>query len=197
MSFTSGAILYQESLTVAELFAELEDWGAVRDEVVAQNLLQMRTLNASKRICQEVISRLKLLTPDQLDLLIDGTRQEQLHMLWLAVCKRYRFIYDFAVEVVREQFLRLNYQLTYDHYQTFFLEKAAWHPEVERVAESTRAKQRQIIFKMLREVDILTNDHGIIPAFLSPRTIERIGQDDPRYLAIFPISELDIQEQRS
>ena len=35
-------------------------------------------------------------------LLIDGNREEQIGLAWLAICRRYRFIYDFTVDVVRE-----------------------------------------------------------------------------------------------
>jgi predicted NAD-dependent protein-ADP-ribosyltransferase YbiA (DUF1768 family) len=59
MSFTTGALLYRESLLVAERYVQLEEWIAVRDKVVAGNLLQMRTPNASQRVCREVISRLR------------------------------------------------------------------------------------------------------------------------------------------
>ena len=43
MSFTTGALLYRESLVIVELYAQLADWKAVRDQVLAGNLLQMRT----------------------------------------------------------------------------------------------------------------------------------------------------------
>ena len=109
MSFTTATLLYRESLTSAQLYTELGNWDAVRDKVIAENLLQMRTLNASQRIVREVISRLKLLTPLELEILENGAYQEQNYILWLAVCKRYQFIYDFAVEVLREKFLRFDF----------------------------------------------------------------------------------------
>jgi hypothetical protein len=133
MSFTTGTLLSHESIVIADLSHQLGDWDAVRTQVIGDNRLQMRTLNASKRIYREVSSRLRLLTPTQLALLIDGSLQEQNYLLWLAVCKRYRFIYSFAVEVVREKFLRLDKTLTYDDYDLFFNQKAEWHPEVEGV----------------------------------------------------------------
>ena len=194
LSFTSGAILYRESLTVTELFGELGDWEAVRERVIDDNLLQMRTLSASKRIFHEVSSRLKNLTPTELALLRTGAPQEQRHMLWLAICKRYRFIYDFAVEVVREKFIRLDFDLFYDDYDVFFNHKAEWHPEVEGIAESTRKKLRQVLFKMMREVNILTRDDQIVPAILTPREIDVIAADSPSYLLAFPVSPTEIQE---
>lgn len=197
MSFTSGTLLPRESLVVAELFAELAEWDAVRDRIVAENLLQMRTDNASRRITREVTSRLKTLTGDELSLLCEGSRDEQRLLLWLAVCKRYRFIYEFAEEVLREKFLRMDLILIHEEYDIFFNKKAEWHPEVERVAPSTQAKQRQVVFKMLREADLLGNNGRIQPAILTPRLIETIQADDPALFAIYPVSEHDIKAWRN
>ena len=194
MSFTTGALLYPESLTVARLIQETGDWDRVRERVIAGNLLQMRTLNASKRVYREIASRLKRLTAAERALFLDGTRREQIHILWLAVCKRYRFIHDFAVEVVREKFLRLDFDLGYDDYDIFFSNKAEWHPEVAGVAESTRKKQRQFIFKMMREAELLTQEGQIAPAMLTPREIETIAAGSPAYLAVFPMSPTDLEE---
>jgi len=193
MSFTAGALLHQESLTVADLFEELGDWGRVRERVRDDNLLRMRTPSASKRIFKEVTGRLRQLTPAQLALLRTGNRQEQNHLLWLAICKRYRFIYDFAVEVVHEKFLRLDF-LSYDAYDVFFNDKAEWHPEVEGLAESTRKKLRQVLFKMMREANLLTQDNQIVPAMPTPREIKVITADSPFYLLAFPISPAEVQE---
>jgi len=194
MSFTTGALLYQESLTVAKLFGEVGDWDVVRKRVIDDNLLQMRTLNASRRVFREVASRLKQLTQAELALLCTGTRQEQNHSLWLAICKRYRFIYEFAVEVAREKFLRLDFDLCYDDYDIFFNNKAEWHSEVAGVAESTRKKQRQVVFKMMREAELLTRDNRILPAMLTPREVEVIAADSPAHLAVFPVSPAELEE---
>ena len=193
MSFTTGALLRHESMIVADLLRGLGDWNAVRDKVAAENLLQMRTRNSSQRICREVISRLKQLTPAQLEIVLDGSRQEQDYVLWLAVCKRYRFLYDFAAEVIREKYLRLDLALAPEEYDIFFNRKAEWHPEVEAVAPATRNKQRQFLFKMLREAELLSSAGRIVPALLSPRLIDAIRDDDPAHFAVFPVSEMDVK----
>jgi hypothetical protein len=187
MSFTTAPLLFHKTLLVAKLYTAEQDWQLVRKNVLHDNLLQMRTVNASKRVFREISSRLKQLTPAQLKLLLDSNRPEQNYLLWLAFCKRYRFVYDFAVEVVREKFLRLDMELTHEAYDIFFNDKAEWHPEVERVAPSTRQKQRQIVFKTMREAEIITEQNQIIPARLSPRLTAVIRQDNPAHLAIYPI----------
>ena len=43
---------------------------------------------------------------------MEGTIQEQKQILWFAICKRYAFIREFAIEVLHEKYLRLDYELT-------------------------------------------------------------------------------------
>ena len=187
MAFTTAPLLFQETMRVAELFSANPEWPLVRENVLQNNLLQRRTTNSSKRIFNEISSRLKQLTPEQLGLLLTGSRRDQNYLLWLAFCKRYRFVYAFAIEVVREKFLRLDMALPYEAYELFCNQKAEWHPEVERVAPATRIKQRQFLFRIMREAELLSKEHQIIPAVLSPQLTAVIQNDDPAHLAIYPV----------
>lgn len=189
MSFTSGALLFSESLVVARAYQETQDWEATRARVVAENLLRSRTANTSVRLGNEVISRLRTLTTQQFVLLLDTAPQEQRLLLWLAVCKRYAFIRDFAIEVVLEKCRRLDLNLQPDDYRVFLNKKAEWHPEVERVADATKQSQRQFVFRMLREVGILSKTGEILPLVLPPRLSEAIVEDDALYLNVFPTLE--------
>ena len=77
----------------------------MRNIVLRENLLQTRTESSTKRIVYEVVARLSLLTSQQLNLLAEGSVTEQQYLLWLSVCKNYTFIYEFAVEILREKIL--------------------------------------------------------------------------------------------
>ena len=54
MSFTTGSLFHRESVELAALFLDQGEWNAVRDKVLYGNLLQARTLNTLKRVCQEI-----------------------------------------------------------------------------------------------------------------------------------------------
>ena len=194
LSFTTAGLLQQESLGVARLFLELEDWRNVQIQVSEKNLLQARTSNTAKRVCREIISRLKGLTRQQMDALCEGTHQEQGYLLWLAVCKRYRFIYDFAVEVLRERFLSMEMQLRYEDYDSYFNNKAQWHEEMEVVTETTRKKLRQVMFRMMREAELLDKNNMIHPVILTPSLLKCICDDSPGHLAMFPMADMALQE---
>jgi hypothetical protein len=193
MSFTTGSLFCRESVKLAALYLELDDWNSVRDKVIAENLLQARTLNTLKRVCREVVSRLKTLSSGELAFLIEGNQQEQAYLLWLAVCRRYRFIADFAVEVLRERYITLKTDLSHEDYDSFFNKKSDWHPELDEIRPSTRSKLRQVLFKILREADLLTKNNMINAAMLSPRLLDVIHRGSRRDVSYFPVFESDLK----
>ncbi len=194
MSFTTGSLFHRESVELAALYLDLGDWNSVRDKVVAENLLQTRTLNTLKRVCREVISRLRTLSPGELDFLVEGSHQEQAYLLWLAVCRRYKFIADFAVEVLRERYLTLKSDLTHEDFDSFFNRKSEWHKELEEITPATRGKLRQVLFKILHEADLLTANNMIHAAMFSPRLLDLIQQGSGRDILHFPVFESDVKE---
>lgn len=192
ITFASGGLRRNETLLVAELYQDLGDWETVRERVLAENLFQMRSKASIRRVFQEIRGRLQTLTPAELNILLAGSPQDQDAVLWLALCKRSPFIRDFATEVLHEKFQRMEMELTYDDYDLFFYDKAEWHPELERVSESTHKKQRQNLFRIMREVGLISADNRILPALLSPELTEAIRSDDPALFVIYPIPDYEI-----
>lgn len=193
MSFTTGSLFHSESVKLAAVYLNLGDWNPVRDRAIAENLLQARTLATLKRSSREVISRLKTLSPEELEFLIEGSYQEQSYLLWLAVCRRYQFIADFAVEVLRERYITLKDDLTYEDFDSFFNQKSEWHSELDQVTPTTRGKLRQVLFNILRNAELLTANNIIHAAMLSPRLLDLILKRNRGDLLYFPIFESDVK----
>ena len=128
MSFTRGTLFLHESLTILELQQELNDWKRLRHHVIEENLLQARTLRSLQDACGEVISRVKLLTAGERAWILKTSGREQAYLLWVAICRRYPFIAEFASEVLREKFLNLHSEISTDDYETFFNCKAGFNP---------------------------------------------------------------------
>ena len=189
MSFTTGGLFHHESVNLTVLYLDIKDWNAVRAEVIAENLLQARTLNSSRRVCREIISRLKTLDSGELDLLVASNPREQGYLLWLAVCRRYGFIADFAVEVMRERYFTFKTDLNYADFDTFFNGKSEWHAELDQLRSTTRNKLRQVLFKILHEADLLTANNTIKAAMLSPGFVEEISRGNRRDFFFFPAFE--------
>lgn len=194
MSFTTGGLFYIDSLKALELYRSLMDWETVRDRLVSENLLQARTQSSAVRISREICQRLATLTEKQLTLLESGSPQEQRYLLWVAVCKRYPFIREFMGDAVRERFLKLDMQISATDFDIFFAEKAESNAQLERLSPSTRAKLRQVLFKIMREAEIIAKDQRLLPALPTRALVDALVDDDPRLLAMLPIMDTNIKE---
>ena len=195
MSFTTGGLFLRESVELAALYLALGDWNAVNDATIANNILQTRTLSTLKRVSREVFSRLKTLNTEELGFLVEANHQEQSYLLWLAICRRYEFIADFAVEVIRERYISLKADLSNEEFDSFFYRKSEWHPELDQIQPATRTKLRQVLFKILREADLLTANNMINAALLSPRMLEVISKGPQTDAQYFPVLEPDLKGQ--
>ncbi|WP_088896815.1 DUF1819 family protein [Rhodococcus sp. BUPNP1] len=185
LSFTSGALLLREALIAAPIYLQERDWAKVRTRIAEDNLLQTRTRSSGARLGREVAQRLAALSVDEIELFLDATPTERGQLMWVAACRRYALIGEFAEEVLRERFLVLAHTLDYDDFDSFIRSKALWHEEVVDLKESTLIKLRATVFRMLAEAGLLS-DGRIVPAVLSARVAERLDARVPSDVRFFP-----------
>lgn len=193
MSFTTGSLFHLESVQLAALYLDLNSWTAVRAHVIANNILQARTYNTLQRVCREIVSRLKTLSQTELEFLITATHREQACLLWVAICRRYTFVADFAIEVLRERYVTLKGSVSHADFDRFYNQKSDWHPELGEVTPTTRAKLRQVLFKMLRDADLLSAENNIKAVMPTPRLLQLLNQGDRQQMLYLPMFESDLE----
>lgn len=193
MSFSTGGLFLQESIVIVDLFHGIKDWDDVRSKVDTDNLLQARTVSTAKRTSREAISRLKCLSGYELDFFTDAPSEEQAYILWLAICRHYKFMAEFAVEVLHERFVTLKGDLNYIDFDTFYDHKAEWSDTLEKIKPSTRDKLRQVLFRMMREANLIGQKHDIRSALLSPHLIQLISKGNSDEFSYLPIYENDVK----
>ncbi|WP_241978708.1 DUF1819 family protein [Cryobacterium sp. TmT2-59] len=186
LSFTSGALLSREAVIAAPLYLRERDWARVRELIRENNLLQSRTISSGFRLAREVAQRLAVLTDNELELLIEATATERGHLMWVAACRRYTLIGDFAEEVVRERFILLTPTLSYDDFDSFVRGKALWHSELAELKDSTMQKIRSTMFRMLTEAGLLSERGDILQAVPSERVIDALGVSRPSDVRFLP-----------
>ena len=83
--------------------------------------------------------------------------------------------------------------LSYEDFDSFFNRKSEWHDELDSIRPATRNKLRQVLFRMLREADLLTADNAINPVMLSVGLLEVISQGGSQDVLLFPTVESDFR----
>lgn len=194
MSFLVGGLFYQHSLTIAELYTTLNSWDEVFKLIVDKNVLQARMQSSAKRIGHEIINRLKTLSAQELEVLLDTSPIEQKQILFISVCRRYKFIYDFSKDIVRERYLTLKYDLPTEEFDSFYNQKEQWHEELEKISDSSKYKLRTVLYKILLEAEIIDKNKIILPTMPSIHFIKLIAKTDLDDLLVFPMSDFDIKK---
>ncbi len=185
LSFTTGGLFVHESIALASLYLDLDDWNAVREQVIKDNVLQTRTLSTLHRTTREIIARLEYLTHDELAFLVLTSVQDQGYLLWIAICRYYRLIGDFTIEILQERYRSLKGELNQLDVDAFFNRKSEWHPELEGIKPATRNKLKQVLFRILRDAGLLGSGNSILVAMPSPQLLNiLVKNNDTDYLPL-------------
>jgi hypothetical protein len=187
MSFTSGGLFLTESVTVAGMHRTGEDWKDTLERALQEGATSLPKAASNRRTLREIVNRLMTLHDDEVRFLIDDAgRQEQQYLLWVATCRAYRFVREYAVEVICDRFLSYQLELPLESFDIFFEAKAEWDDGLASISDSTRNKLRQILFRMMREAGVVSDDHRIQSTYLSAQLRALIEATNPGDLAVFP-----------
>ncbi|MEI4235057.1 DUF1819 family protein [Roseovarius sp. D22-M7] len=187
MSFTTGGLFSQESVEVARLHRDGEAWEDTARRALVKGATVLPKSASNRRSLREITNRLRVLTDTERHFLLEGAdRTDQQALLWIATCRAYRFVGEFAVEVLRERYLSYQMDLPRSSFDIALENKAEWNEGLASLSMSTRSKLRQVLFRIMREAGILSQDNRIQAAILSSQLRTLIQEHKPAELAYFP-----------
>ncbi len=187
MSFSTGSLFLNETLAVARLHVAGEPWSVTISRALTEGATSLPKAASQRRTLREIVNRLSTLTDMERNyLLTEADRGDQLALLWLATCRAYRFVREFATDVLRERYLSFQLDLPLESFDILFAAKAEWDDGLASISPSTRAKLRQVLFRMMREAHVISDDRRIQSAIVSSRLRAMLEQECPADLVLFP-----------
>jgi hypothetical protein len=196
LGFTAASLRPELARIVAERYLATGDWDAAKQDVLATNALQTRSRASAIRLEREFRRRLSTLSEAQLTLLAEATAEDRAAVAWLAALKHSAFIFDFAAAVLRDKLAAHDPVLRPSDYESHVSAHLSVHPELAQLTDSSRAKIRRVLLRMLIEAGLLAKGQAlgtIRRPVLSPAIVEAVTSDNPAWLAGFlvPDSEID------
>ncbi len=187
MSFAVGGLLLNESVEVARLHDSSETWNETLRRALEEGVTSLPKAASRRRTLREIVNRISTLNDEELDYLVEeADRQDQQALLWLATCRAYRFVREFATEVIRERYLSYQLHLPLESFDVLFAAKAEWDDGLAGISPGTRSKLRQVLFRMMREANVISGDNRILSAYVSPRLKAIVGEKTPEDMVLFP-----------
>lgn len=192
--FTAASLRLNEMIKI-EMFARENGLNNYNSPEI-KDLIGHGNLRTAEREFNEIAKRLEKLTDFEKDILLNADHSSQKQVAFLGVCKQYAYIRDFTMEVVREKIQVYNYQLSEFDYLIFVRRKKESHPELERLAETTQKKVKQLVFKILEQAGIIDNiiNIAIQPQIVSTELINAILEDNAEWLKMFLFGDNEITE---
>lgn len=187
MSFSVGGLMLNESLVIARAYRVGERWADARERLLAQGASSLPKQASQTRALREVYDRIGHLSDAERHYLsAEADRAEQQAMMWLAICRTYRFVHEFSVEVINERYQSWRLDLGLEVFDRFLAEKAECDPSLAELSSLTCAKLRQVLFRILRESGLRSDEGRIQPIWLSGRMKRLIEESNPADLRVFP-----------
>lgn len=139
----------------------------------------------------ETTRRLSALTVGELAYLAgpDSSTSDREALMWIAMCRYYAIVGEFAGEVLKKHYLTGNTHLDFEDYDRFIADKATWHPELETISEGTAKKLRSNLFKAMVEAHLFDKNSDTVVLFLPSPSLVDILMKRPDSFGFFPMRE--------
>ena len=184
LSFGTGNAFINESNLILKKYLENKDWSVTEKYSIDNNILQTNTLSSTKRIFREISLRLKSLSHQEQEFFIRSNYLDQSILIWIAICRTYKFIGDFASMIISEKFSSYQIEMDYNDFNYFYEQQKVVYEELNSLKDSTRKKLRQVIFKIMKDLNIVSKTKEITP-LLPSKEIKEISINTTNDMQLF------------
>ena len=131
MSFATIGLSLNETIDIAKLHQPGESWSKTSNRAIMNGIILFPKESSNRRAISEITSRLKTLSEDDLDFLINcDYPDDKKNMLWIAFCRSYRIIREFQMETINDRCLSGITDLQPYHFNSFIDNKSMFHEDL-------------------------------------------------------------------
>ncbi|MBG0773464.1 DUF1819 family protein [Oleidesulfovibrio alaskensis] len=186
----AGSLLIPESRVIANLLIEGADDHLFHQKVIIENILQKRSPASAKRQAKLIRNRLGSFDGELLQLIQNGSHEQAVQLLLASAIMHSHLLGDFIKQAITTQIKTYQKEISYRDWDYFFEECKHRDPSLEKWAESTTKKVRQVIFRILAEAGIIdsTRTMNLLPFSLLPEVKELLE----KHGHVYPLDCLEI-----
>lgn len=127
----------------------------IREKALRENLLQQKSYKANVVLLRKVFNRIEHLDDRLCQFVLNGTNADIHAILLYAYLKSYRFLQEFAYEVVIYRYELGRHRITATDIREFFERKEEQSLKVRNFTPQTKQKMRQVMLKAMIEAEWL------------------------------------------
>ena len=184
LSFGTGNAYINENNLILKKYLENKDWRETEKYSIENNILQTNTLSSEKRIFREISLRLRSLSLEEQEFFIRSNYVDQSILIWISLCRTYKFIGDFSSMIILEKFNSYQLELDYNDFNYFYDQQKVFHEELNSLKDSTRKKLMQVIFRIMKDLNLISKNKEITP-LLPSLELKEVSKLTRKHLKLF------------
>lgn len=155
---TGEPFLFNESRTIATYLLEGYSPSELKKKNIEENLIQHKTKGSISRVNSPIFRRLAVLDTEMLNDFVYSDLENSKYILLYAIMKTDRLVRDFIIEVYKEKlFMRKEYIEKFE-IDNWYDEKCILSKTLKERSESTSAKLKQVIMKILQDSGLVVKE---------------------------------------
>lgn len=155
---TAEPFLYNETKIIAEYLIQGEEASQLKKRNVEENLIHHKKISSVKRVNSPIFRRLEVLNNEMLNDFVYTDLDNSKYILLYAIMKTDKLVRDFIIEVYKEKlFMRKEYIEKFE-IDNWYDEKCILSKTLKERSESTSAKLKQVIMKILQDSGLVVKE---------------------------------------
>lgn len=189
-NLTGAWFMFREIRTVANLLLEGLSPQEIKDKILNDNILQIKTINGRNKAITHTFRRIDVLPTALHELLATGTIEDSKLINLLAIIKVDRLFREFVNDVLKDKYMNNYLYLERKDLNLFFTQKIEQNEKIAGWSIQSINKLKQQYTKFLIEAGILrdTKSNELVNIYIDDLLrYKLIENDEKEFLKIFNI----------
>ena len=155
---TGEPFLYNETKIIGRYLLEGANEEELKKQNIEENLIKHKKISSVKRVNAPIFRRLKVMSKEMLEEFVCSDIETSKYILLYAIMKTDKLVRDFVVEVYKDKlYMRKEYIEKCD-IDNWYEEKCILSRTLKERTESTAAKLKQVIMKILQDSGLVIKE---------------------------------------
>lgn len=155
---TGEPFWYNETKIIGKYLLDGEDEETLKKRNIDENLIHHKKVASIKRVNVPIFKRLKVMDKDMLQEFVCADIETSKYILLYAIMKTDKLVRDFVIEVYKDKLnMRKEYIERFD-IDNWYEEKCILSQTLKERTESTSAKLKQVIMKILQDSGLVIKE---------------------------------------